>query len=46
MKILRMIAGTTLIAVIAGTLSGCFVETRGPRHPHYWHHGYYGMVVR
>ena len=35
MKILKMIALGTLVAVVAGALSGCIVEARRPYWPHH-----------
>src|SRR5262249_25866226 len=37
MKIVRMIALGTLIAVAAGALTGCIVEARRPYWPHHHH---------
>jgi hypothetical protein len=36
-KIVKMIAGVTLVTVVAGLLGGCYVESR-PRYRPYYHH--------
>ena len=42
-KIVKMIAGVTLLTVVAGALTGCYVESRRPYRPYY--HAYYRPVV-
>jgi hypothetical protein len=42
MKVFKLIAGATLVAILAGTLGGCIVDA----HPGYWHRYHRVIVVR
>jgi len=42
-KIVKMIAGVTLLTVVAGALTGCYVESRPRYRPYY--HPYYRPVI-